>query len=88
MWSYFKRMNLPGPVPLPIVGNMLGRIYNSFIYNDMLLIKKYGKTCGCFEMSEPVILTTDVKFIKAVLIKDFNSFQNRRVSLVQTNEIY
>jgi hypothetical protein len=29
----------------------------------------------------PVIMTTDVKFLKNILIKDFNSFVNRRVNL-------
>lgn len=47
--------------------------------NDTLLIQTYGKTCGLFEASTPVVLTTDIKFIKNILVKDFSSFVNHRV---------
>ena len=47
---------------------------------DRNIFEKYGKTLGYFEGSQPVILTKDVKFIKAVMIKDFSCFVNRRVS--------
>jgi hypothetical protein len=45
----------------------------------MALVAKYGKIVGVFEGSTPVIMTTDVAFMKAVMVKDFAHFVNRRV---------
>lgn len=78
--NYFKKMNLPGPKPLPVIGNFLGVIRKGLVQNDMEVMKKYGKTIGFFEGSIPAIMTIDPKFIKTFGIKDFGSFVNRRVS--------
>ena len=71
-------MGVPGPSPLFIFGNFFS-MTKGLIKCDSALIEKYGKTCGYFEGSQPVIITTDVKFIKSVMIKDFQYFINRRV---------
>jgi hypothetical protein len=77
--NFFKRINLPGPRPLPLLGNF-GDIQKKGIYqHDIDIFKTYGKIVGYFEGPVPVILTTDLKFMKNVLIKDFSSFVNRRV---------
>ena len=78
MCSYFKKLNIRGPTPLPLVGNFLGLIKDGFDVYDPYLMKKYNRTCGMFEGSTPVILTSDPKFIKSVMIKDSASFVNRR----------
>ena len=80
--KYFEKMNLPGPKPWPLIGNFDGILLDGMQANDMKLVKTYGKTFGYFEGSFPVIMTTDVKFIKTYLIKDFNSFVNRRVYIL------
>ena len=77
--KYFKRMNLPGPMPQPVLGNFGDVIKLGIQENDINLMNTYGKTLGYFEGTQPVILTTDIKLIKAFLIKDFGSFVNRRV---------
>ena len=76
---YFNKMNLPGPKPWPFLGNLLGMIRDGIHENDMKLVRTYGKTFGYFEGTFPIVITTDVKFIKSFLVKDFNSFVNRRV---------
>jgi hypothetical protein len=48
-------------------------------YYDVNLFKKYGKIVGYYEGSVPCIMTSDVKFLKNALIKDVDSFRNRRV---------
>ena len=79
--DYFVKMGLPGPKPWFILGNFIGVIKKGLNKHDLDIIQKYGKTIGYFEAEEPVILTTDVKFIKAVMIKDFGYFINRRVCI-------
>lgn len=77
--KYFEKMNLPGPKPWPLIGNMDQLIRYGMHETDMRLVKTYGNMYGYFEGTFPIIMTTDVKFIKSYLIKDFNSFVNRRV---------
>ena len=84
--NYFKRLNLPAPTPLPIFGNFLNVIRNGLLQNDIEVMRKYGKTIGFYEGATPVIMTTDVKLIKAFCIKDVGSFVNRRVMLQEFNK--
>jgi cytochrome P450 family 3 subfamily A len=77
---FFKDQNIPGPEPLPLFGNFLDVVTKGMIVHDTELIKKYGRICGAFEGSVPVLMTSDVAFIKAVMIKDFAHFVNRRVN--------
>ena len=72
-------MGLPGPKPMVFFGNFLKVLRVGLGKYDVEIIKKYGKTIGYFEGEQPVIMTTDVKFIKSVMIKDFGHFINRRV---------
>lgn len=62
------------------MGNFIGVIRKGLSIHDVDIIKKYGKTVGYFEGEAPVVITTDIKFMKNVLIKDFSYFVNRRVS--------
>lgn len=72
-------MNIPGPEPVPFIGNGMDIINKGLIQHDMDIIKKYGKIVGYFEGSEPVLLVSDVNLLKSILISDFSSFVNRRV---------
>ena len=77
--KYFEKMNLPGPKPWPLLGNIDQLFLYGIQETDMKMVKTYGKIYGYFEGNSPIIMTTDIKFIKSCLIKDFNSFVNRRV---------
>ena len=79
--NYFKNLGIPGPTPSFLVGNFKEVLKVGIAEYDLNVFKKYGKTVGYFEGTQPVILTKDVKFIKAVMIKDFSNFVNRRVSI-------
>ncbi|RNA30710.1 Cytochrome P450, partial [Brachionus plicatilis] len=76
--SFYKQLNIPGPTPWPLTGNLLGAMKEGFSKFDIEIMKKYGRVVGYFEGSTPIVLTTDIKFIKNVMIKDFNCFVNRR----------
>ena len=81
MLRYFKKLNLKGPTPLPIFGNMFSIMTQDFGSYDDQLLPKYDRVCGYFEGMIPVILISDTKFIKAITIKDSANFVNRRVKL-------
>nr|APA31878.1 cytochrome p450 01657 [Brachionus plicatilis] len=76
--SFYKKLNIPGPTPWPLTGNLHKVMKEGFAEHDIEIMKKYGRVVGYFEGSTPVVLTTDIKFIKNVMIKDFNCFVNRR----------
>ena len=79
MRSYFKKLGIPGPTPTFLIGNFKDLLNVGLAEYDVSTFKKYGKTFGYFEGVSPVIVTKDVKLIKAALIKDFSYFVNRRV---------
>ena len=85
--NYFKNLGIPGPTPSFLVGNFKEVLKVGIAEYDLNVFKKYGKTVGYFEGSQPVILTKDVKFIKAVMIKDFSNFVNRRVSIFKAKAL-
>jgi hypothetical protein len=72
-------MGLKGPSPSFIFGDVVNLAKLGPPEYDLQMLKKHGKIMGYFEGDQPVILTSDVKFIKAVMIKDFSHFTNRRV---------
>nr|QUF59370.1 cytochrome p450 CYP3044B3 [Brachionus angularis] len=77
MRGYFEKCNIKGPKPLPLVGNFFSIAKHGMPYYHKQLIEKYGKTMGYYEGSTPIILTTDPKLLKLILIKDFSNFTNR-----------
>ena len=86
--NYFKKYGLKNPTPFPLAGNFVTALIRGFREYDSELIKKYGKTCGFFELNRPTVVTTDLNFIKAVMIKDFGYFVNRRVKFFVINNYH
>jgi hypothetical protein len=72
-------MNVPGPMPLPLVGNFLELIKKGITDHDIELMNKYGKIVGYFEGSTPNLMVSDLKLVKSITVKDFSHFVNRRV---------
>lgn len=50
---------------------------------DKDMVKKYGRVLGYFDGTLPNLWTTDIELIKAVFVKDFDHFINRRVMQVK-----
>ncbi|XP_076996608.1 cytochrome P450 3A12-like isoform X2 [Tamandua tetradactyla] len=74
----FKKLRIPGPTPLPFLGNILA-YRKGFWHFDMACFKKYGKMWGFYDGRQPVLAITDPSMIKTVLVKEcYSTFTNRR----------
>lgn len=76
-----SKSKINGPIPLPLIGNWASFMSGGLSKGTQDLVEKYGKTVLFFEGSNPCIYSADPEFIKAVSIKDFKYFINRRVIL-------
>ncbi|CAF3769219.1 unnamed protein product [Adineta steineri] len=76
--NIFRRMGMPGPAPIPLLGEMFNVVRRGMYKNDIALIKKYGRIVGIYEGTVPIILVTDPDILRNVLIKDSHVFINRR----------
>ena len=69
--------HLPGPKPIPVLGNMLTYLRQGPAQTDIDLIKKYGKVFRIHIGREPAIVVADVDILRQILVKDFGNFTNR-----------
>ncbi|CAF1368232.1 unnamed protein product [Adineta steineri] len=76
--NIFRRTGMPGPAPIPLLGEMFNVMRRGMYKNDTALVKKYGKIIGVYEGTTPVILLSDPDILRNVLIKDSHVFINRR----------
>ncbi|KAL7979274.1 hypothetical protein Chor_015298, partial [Crotalus horridus] len=79
VWPYgvFKKLGIPGPMPLPFIGTAFGFRYGRSNF-DMVCYKKYGKMWGTYDGRRPILAITDPEIIKIVLIKEsYSTFLNR-----------
>ncbi|XP_033742606.1 cytochrome P450 3A24-like [Pecten maximus] len=79
-WEYdiFKKMGVDGPKPTMVIGNMGMFMSEGIVKAERDLYIKYGKIFGTFEAKYPNLFIGDPELLKEILVKDFNSFVNRR----------
>ncbi|XP_046636783.1 cytochrome P450 3A14-like isoform X1 [Daphnia pulicaria] len=83
-FNYFSDQGIPGPKPIPFFGNMWGIWKANLPAHDLALVKKYGKVFGCFDGPIPNLWITDADVIKAMYVKDFDHFVDRRSFEIKT----
>lgn len=83
-FAYWKSRNIPYIKPLPLFGNFK----EQFLLRKNLgyiLLDIYNKArdsfIGIFITDEPFLLITDVELVRAVLVKDFQYFEDRTVAV-------
>lgn len=77
-FSVFSDQGIPGPKPIPFVGNLWGMWKQNLPMVDLELSKKYGKVYGKFDGTQPNLCISDPDLIKSIFVKDFDHFVNRR----------
>lgn len=82
----FQKMNVPGPTPNFLFGNLLGFAKKQAFYDTYLdWYHIYGKTYGYFEGLRPVLVTADLDVLHQVMVKKFDVFHARKVFPVQVD---
>lgn len=74
----FSNQGIPGPKPIPFIGNMWGLWKQNLPEVDKEMFRKYGKIYGKFEGTQPNLCINDAELIKSIFVKDFDHFINRR----------
>ncbi|KAI1308678.1 Cytochrome P450 3A11 [Halotydeus destructor] len=85
LYTYFKRKHsfwkdkgVPTPRVLPIVGHALDLTLAPF--HDVMArnTKECGKTYGTYQVTRPILMTSDPEIIKNVTIRDSHIFINHQ----------
>ncbi|KAI1308234.1 Cytochrome P450 9e2 [Halotydeus destructor] len=74
--SFWRKKGIPTPPIKPIVGNVFdnsaGPLHEVMLSNS----KKLGKTYGIYQVTRPILVTSDSELIKHVTIRDAQTFIN------------
>ncbi|XP_015215988.2 cytochrome P450 3A40-like isoform X1 [Lepisosteus oculatus] len=77
-YSFFKKLGIPGPRPLPFFGNFLEFRKGVHVF-DLECFCKFGKVWGVFEGRTPTLAIVDTAIIKTIMVKEcYSLFTNRR----------
>ena len=81
-FNFFKRNDIIHLPPLPLFGSTLSMVFRRIsIFDFMLKIYNYypnAKYFGFFFTTTPIFLLRDLELIKSVLVKNFDTFPDRR----------
>ncbi|KAF8787804.1 Cytochrome P450 3A1 like protein [Argiope bruennichi] len=80
-FDYWKKRGIPYVKPLvPVFGSSYQLLWKPSHEIDLERYRKLGPIYGQFDGNRPVLAIADLKLIREVLVKEFPSFMNRRVS--------
>lgn len=78
-YSFFSSRGIPGPEPLPILGNMLDSHEKPAFDVYTKYQKTYGNIFGTYDALTPKLVVTDIDLLKKIMVSDFSHFTDRRV---------
>ena len=76
-FSFWSNQGITGPKPKLFVGNSFDVFLRPILQTDPEDIKKYGRVYGMYQGTNPMLVVSDPKIIRDVLVKEFNVFPNR-----------
>ncbi|CAG2176681.1 unnamed protein product, partial [Oppiella nova] len=76
--DYWRSRGVPGPKPQPFLGNLLEVFRKPLSDIEEQRFRDYGRVHGFYDFNEPVLTVGEPELIKQILVKDFQSFHNRR----------
>ncbi|OWF54739.1 cytochrome P450 3A8-like [Mizuhopecten yessoensis] len=76
----FKKLNIPGPAPWPIIGSLIEINTGGFQKFQMDCMRKYGKVYGFYGGLSPMTIEIgDKEMLRIILVKEFANFTDRIV---------
>jgi hypothetical protein len=82
LWGIWKAVSNKGLKKITIqVLTLFLFCFQNIPEYDVALVKQYGKVFGYFDGMLPNLWITDADMIKAICVKDFEHFVDRRVRL-------
>ncbi|CAG0891859.1 unnamed protein product [Darwinula stevensoni] len=87
-FDVFRKMGIPvqGPV-YPLVGSVWNLWKKELALEDLKCLKRFGKYWGYYEGKNPVLMVADPETVKAITIKEFDSFTDRRVLIPEKQKV-
>lgn len=76
-FNFFKNLDIPGPPPNILFGNILEMHRKSAVVCYRKWIDQYGDVVGYFNGYRPVLLVADLDLLRQIQIKDFQDFTDR-----------
>uniref|UniRef100_A0A7S2SZF5 Cytochrome P450 n=1 Tax=Chloropicon primus TaxID=1764295 RepID=A0A7S2SZF5_9CHLO len=76
LWNLWRYRHFPGPMPLPLVGNISKKtkaLHEQYVVWE----RKYGKTFKWFMGNNVVLVFNDVESVREIGLRHFSAFTNR-----------
>nr|ANS06318.1 cytochrome P450 [Agasicles hygrophila]AZR39417.1 cytochrome P450 [Agasicles hygrophila] len=87
-YTYWSRNGVPGPKPLPFVGNFILNVMGENSIGEIVtdIYRHYDRYpfFGIYRGLTPILVVKDVNFIKKILIQDFKHFYDNDNLVKQT----
>lgn len=82
-YSYFKKLGIHGPTPIPLLGNFGSLLKHSVVEFEEDWYKKYGPVYGSYDLDKPILVVGDPEAVKNIMVRDFGHFVDRQVRFDQ-----
>ena len=77
VYSFFSRRGIPGPRPLPLVGNLVDFLEETWMSRVEKEIQRFGPVYGVFNGLRPLLVVADPELLRDMLVRECTSFYER-----------